>query len=228
MKKKKVLIIDLEGEITYDCYDKLKAVLDNVKPEAIILKLRSGGGGSAASGEIYDMLRHYRKQGKIIAYVAEEASSGALLIAMASNKIILNPSAEIGSIGVIFQIYKKEDYEDKDLVETQQTGRHKDMFHGLRKWTETEKKMVSKILKEFHDVFCQIIINEREKISLEKLKKVADGRPLSPRQALEIGLVDQIGYFTDAEKEIFKLAKLSADKVKVFTAKISNKDEEEE
>ncbi len=199
--KERVLVVDFTATINYRCYQNLAMAIAQVKPEVLFLRADSGGGEAAASFEIYNLLKNYRSQGgKIISYVRDQANSGMLAIISASDKIIANPVSYVGGIGIISDIEK-----DKGRYRTLKIGKHKDMFTG-RPLTKTEKKIILANLRHTYSVFCGII-SEGRKIPLEQVKKIADGRVFHAGKALELNLIDEIAYISEAEKEVKNLLK---------------------
>jgi protease-4 len=200
-KKEKILVIDFTAAVNYRCYQILSLAITQVKPRIIFLSVDSGGGEAAASFEIYNLLKDYRsKGGKVISYVRDQANSGMLAIVSASDKIIANPVACVGGIGVIWDI-KKDDGEYYTL----KIGKYKDMFTGKR-LTKMEKKIILANLRHTYDVFCEII-SEGRKIPLAQIKKIADGKIFNSNEALKLKLIDKIAYLPEAEKETANLLK---------------------
>ncbi len=199
--KEKVLVVDFTAVIDYRCYTILSSAIIQVKPKVLFLSVDSGGGEAAASFEIYNLLKDYKsKGGKIISYVRDQANSGMFAIISASDKIIANPVAYVGGIGIISDIKK-----DDGKYYTLKIGKHKDMFTG-RRLTKAEKKIIFTNLRHTYEKFCEII-SEGRKIPLINVKKIADGRIFHTGKALKLNLIDEIAYLLEAEKEAENLLK---------------------
>jgi len=171
---------------------------DDVK--AIVLRINSPGGSAAGSQEVYEEIVRIRKGGKIVvASMGDVAASGGYYVASAANKIYANGSTITGSIGVITetsdmsQLFKKIGID----FEVIKSGKHKDMGSGLRKLTPEERQIFQAMID---DVFKQFItaVSQGRRMPESDVRKIADGRIFTGRQAKKIGLVDAIGGLRDA------------------------------
>jgi len=168
---------------------------DEVK--AIILAVDSPGGGVVASDEIYHALKGAGKP--IVVVMGDLAASGGYYISMASNWIVANPNTLTGSIGVISEFPNAEGLLDKIGVDfvVITSGPRKDIGSPYREMTEAERAYWQKIIDETYASFVQIVADGRH-MTVDEVKPLADGGVYTGRQALELGLVDQLGYEEDA------------------------------
>ncbi|MCL5733122.1 MAG: S49 family peptidase [Patescibacteria group bacterium] len=222
--KERILSIDLDVPIDYKVCEEIYNKIAAIKPRLILLKINSPGGVAAASFDLYEIFKKYRDNGgKIITYVKAQALSGAFLIAMASNTIIANPISDLGSIGAIIEIpYQTKNNGEK--IKVIKTGKHKDIFSGLRSPTKSEIKQVLKDLKKIYNHFCEVIVIER-KMPLKKIRGLADGRIIIAEDALNIGLIDKIGFLPDFYEEVLKNLKTKTQDT--FTLQFTENSEEE-
>jgi protease-4 len=94
----------------------------------------------------------------------------------------------------------------------------KDSGSTFRDLTTEEKKIFQDIVDEFYQKFLDVVYqNRKNSLSFEELKKIADGRVYTARQAHELKLIDEIGYFDSALKKTLALASLREANVISYT-----------
>jgi len=217
--KDKILMVDISGIITdekktgfsvltgeADMVSRIKEELVRAKKDervkSLILRINSPGGTVTASDVIYHEIMQFRKETgkKVIACIMDLGTSGGYYIAASADTIIAHPTTVTGSIGVIMLNLSIEGLLQKiGIADTSiKTGEHKDMGSPLKMMTEEERKIFLDILNAMYERFLCAIEENRAGLSMEKIRALADGRIYSARQALENGLVDQIGYLDDA------------------------------
>lgn len=170
--------------------------------KVVVLRIDSPGGTSVASQEIALELDRLRAQGKkVVTSMGDVCASGGYWIACSSDYIVANGSTLTGSIGVIMQLSNMEGLYEKIGIreEVIKSGKHKDMGSPSRNLSEEERQLLQDIVGDSYDQFLEQVLQGRQgKISRQELLKVADGRIISGRQALKLGLVDSIGNYYDA------------------------------
>lgn len=184
---------------------KIKKMLNQISQDstvkAVILRVNSPGGSAAASEEIYQATIDFKKETgvKIIAYFSDLAASGGYYSSMGADKIVANPATITGSIGVIISYLNFTDlaknYGVKNI--TYKSGPHKDIISEFREPTEEENQIMQELINSTYDVFVKVVAKGRN-MTEEKTKTIADGRIYSAQKAKELGLVDEIGVFSDA------------------------------
>ena len=183
----------------------------NVK--ALLLRVNTPGGSSAASDSIYRELRKFKKTGKpIIVSMGDVAASGGYYISAAADEIFANPSTITGSIGVIMKFTNLEDLYNKLGVDsiTIKSGPHKDLGSPNRKMTAEEKKMLQDMVDNVYKQFIDAVVEGRS-MSRDTVLKLADGRIYNGAKAKKVGLVDQLGTFYDAVDRTAKLANIKGE-----------------
>lgn len=217
--KDKILIIDISGIISdekkagfpglteeLDMVSRVKEELTLAKMDkqvkAILLRINSPGGKATASDMMYYEIMRFKEETKkkVIACIMDIGASGGYYVAASADKIIAHPTTVTGSIGVIMINLSIEGLLQKVGIAdaSVKTGEHKDMGSPLKKMTEEDRRIFSEILNAMYERFLCVIEENREGISMEKIRELADGRIYSAQQALENGLIDQIGYLDDA------------------------------
>jgi protease-4 len=177
---------------------------------AILLYINSPGGSVVASDEIYRALTRMEKP--VVAYAGEMAASGGYYVACGADRIVAHPSSIVGSIGVISQVILLEELLD-DLgvdIETIKSGDAKDMGSPVRPLTEEERAFLQAIVDQSYQLFVDVIVESRG-LSREEVLAVADGRVLSGHDALELGLVDELGGLREAVLAAGELAGISGE-----------------
>lgn len=184
--------------------------------KAILLYVNSPGGTVYESDELYLKLMEYKEKTKrpVYAYFGSQACSGAYYISMAADKIYTNRNTWTGSIGVIVSLtnYKKL-YDKLGIKEIDITsGKNKSMGSGGLDLTDEQYDILQSLVDEAYDQFAGIV-SEGRGIDIAIVKKIADGRIYSAKQAKEKKLVDEIGTEDELKALIQKENKLSDDVV---------------
>jgi protease-4 len=133
------------------------------------------------------------------------AASGGYIAAMASDRILAQQSAIVGSIGVIFQYPNVTDLL-KTIgvqVETIKSSPLKAAPSGYEPTSPEARAAVEDLVKDSYDWF-KSLVRERRHLDPEALQKVSDGRVFTGRQAVELKLIDALG---DEQAAIDWLAK---------------------
>lgn len=216
-----------DGQYNHNLYMKYVDELEKSKNnKAILLYVNSPGGTVYESDELYLKLMEYKEKTKrpVYAYFGSQACSGAYYISMAADKIYTNRNTWTGSIGVIVSLtnYKKL-YDKLGIKEIDITsGKNKSMGSGGLDLTDEQYDILQSLVDEAYDQFAGIV-SEGRGIDIATVKKIADGRIYSAKQAKEKKLVDEIGTEDELKTLIQKENKLSDDVV-YDTAKSSGSD----
>ena len=204
-----------DGQYNHDLYmnyvDQLEKSKNN---KAILLYVNSPGGTVYESDELYLKLMEYKEKTKrpVYAYFGSQACSGAYYISMAADKIYTNRNTWTGSIGVIVSLtnYKKL-YDKLGIKEIDITsGKNKSMGSGGLDLTDEQRDILQSLVDEAYDQFAGIV-SEGRGLDINTVKKIADGRIYSAKQAKEKGLVDEIGSEDELKALIQKENKLGKD-----------------
>jgi protease-4 len=205
----KVAIIEIRGVLLdpQPVVEKLIKLRKNEKVKAIVLRIDSPGGGVGPSQEIYAEVKKTQRDKKVLVSVGSVAASGGYYIACAADKIVANPGAITGSIGVIVESMNVEDLLQKLGLKSTvvKSGRLKDVGSPFRPMTEEERSLLQGVLDSVHDQFIRAVAEGR-KLPLDRVRELADGRIFSGAQARELGLVDELGTLEDTVDQAAKLA----------------------
>lgn len=175
----------------------LRSADDDPNIQAIVLRVNSPGGGVVASDEIYHAITQVEKP--VVVSMGTVAASGGYYISAPTDYIYATPNTITGSIGVISQFVTAEELLDEFGVEVTNitTGEFKDAGTFSSTLTESEIEYWQELINESYDIFVEIVADGRG-YTMEEALDLADGRVFTGSQALEVGLVDEIGYFEDA------------------------------
>ena len=188
---------------------------------AIVFRINSPGGTITASDIVYRELKAFRERtGRpVIALLMDVAASGGYYVACAADRIIAHPTTLTGSVGVLMQWINFRGLMDflQLRVETIKSGDKKDMASPFRHMTADEQKILQDIVDRYHAQFVQVVADSRPGLSADDVRKLADGRVLDAHRALELGLVDKLGYMDDAVLEAKKLAEITRAKVVTYS-----------
>jgi protease-4 len=205
--------------------DQLDQARNDDKVKAVILRLDTPGGEVTAADMIHHKVMQLKEEDvKVVACMESVAASGGYYIAVASDYIIAHRLTTTGSIGVIIETFNYQSLFNKIglQAEVYKSGEMKDMLNGARPRTEAEKQLVQNIITEVYDEFVNIVAEGRKSknITAEQIKttEIGDGRIFSGKRALELGLVDGVGFFEDAVDKAADLAKIQ-DNYKLVTYK---------
>ncbi len=204
--------IRLEGVISADNYsglfgeetvtpEEIISQLDeaegNPNVKAILLRVNSPGGSPAASQEIYEEIGKMEKP--VVVSVSDTCASGAYYISCAADRIVANRSSSVGSIGVIMQIPNYEDLYEKLGIKytTIKQGKYKDVGSSDRPITAEEMELFEAQLEEIYRQFISDVAEARN-MEVSEVEKLATGWVFLGTEALELGLIDDIGNYKDA------------------------------
>ncbi|MCF6150041.1 MAG: signal peptide peptidase SppA [Candidatus Kuenenia sp.] len=172
---------------------------DHVK--AVLLEIDSPGGGITASDIIYHEIIKFKKntQKKVVVYMEDIAASGGYYIASAADFILAHPTTITGSIGVIMPLINVSEFINRHGVVDNSiaSGDMKEIGSPLKQMTSEEAEVLQNIINEMYMQFVEVVSSGRN-LDIEEVKKIADGRIYTGKQAVEAGLVDKLGYLEDA------------------------------
>lgn len=233
----KIALVEVEGVITGAAMNRSgRSIVDSIKDQleaagrdpkvrAIVLKVNSPGGEVLASDEIYNLLRDFQGDFKkpVIASMGTLAASGGYYVSAPCRWIVANEMTITGSIGVIMHGYNYRGLMDKIGLrpDVYKSGKFKNMLSGDRlpeEIPEEERAMVQTLIDEVYGKFTNVVAAGRQQASQQNQgqgrdlvsdwKEFADGRVVSGKQALEIGLVDELGDFNTAIDRAKTIAKI--------------------
>lgn len=192
--------------------DAIDAAASDTAVRAIILRIDSPGGSAIASDQIWDAVMRARQAGKpVIASMGATAASGGYYIAAPADRIIAQATTLTGSIGM----YGGKLVADEAL---RRLGLNLDPLYvggeftlaqsPAQPWSETQAADYARLAEDVYEDFT-LKVSEGRDMPLARIQQIARGRVWTGAQALELGLVDEIGGFDAALASARALAGLS-------------------
>ncbi|GAB3061017.1 signal peptide peptidase SppA [Salinicoccus sesuvii] len=178
----------------------LKEIISDDSIEGILLNVDSPGGGVYESAEVHKYLVEAKEAGKTIySSMGGMAASGGYYVSAPADQIFASEETLTGSIGVIMQsINYSQLAEDFGIeFETYTSGDMKEMLGGHKDPTEEETEYVQSMVDSMYDDFVSVV-SEGRGMDEAEVRDLADGRIYLGGDAVDNGLVDQIGYVEDA------------------------------
>lgn len=187
--------------------DEIQAAKKNKNIKGVLFVVNSPGGVVAPSVELAYALKELSTVKPVVAYASGIMASGSYYASIWANKIIANPGAMVGSIGVIFQGTNLEELMNTIGIKDQvvKAGRFKEVGTVTRKWESYEKEEMEKVINDTYDMFITDVANAR-KLKKEDHEKFANAHIFTPSQAKEVGLVDEVSTISYAQNELIKLS----------------------
>lgn len=200
-KKEGVGIIELKGLIvsSEQILKHLSELRNNPNVKSIVLRIESPGGAVGASQEIYADVKRTNELKPVVASMGSMGTSGGYYAALGADSIIANPGTMTGSIGVIVKfpnlegLYEKIGYKSEVI----KSGPLKGIGASNRPLSEEERSLMQDLIDNVYSQFVRDVATARS-IPQETILELADGRIYSGEQAFEVGLIDNLGNFTDA------------------------------
>ncbi|MFQ6014517.1 MAG: signal peptide peptidase SppA, partial [Anaerolineae bacterium] len=205
--REEVGLFGVEAAYSETIVERLRRAEGNSAVKAIVLRVESPGGSVVASDEIYQEIVKAKGKGKpVVVSMGELAASGGYYISAPADHIVANPATLTGSIGVIAMAPNIEELMGKIGVDVVviKSGALKDELSPFREMTEEEHQLWQKIIDEAYGQFVTVVAEGRG-LDEEKVRELADGRVYTGRQALELGLVDELGNLPEAVEAAARL-----------------------
>ncbi len=189
-----------EGIVGETFAEEIRKARNNTKVKAIVMRINSGGGSMTASDLIWRELMLTKDKKPIIASMGGVAASGGYYIAMPADRIVAQPNTITGSIGIFGMWFNFGEFLENKIGITHdgvKTGKYSDLYTFTRSLTDVERAIIQRSVDEGYETFTQKVADARG-MSQEELKKIAGGRVWSGEQALQNGLIDELGGINDA------------------------------
>ncbi len=175
--------------------DAIKRARDDDDIKAIILRTNSPGGSWVASDLVWGELRRAAEEKPLVVTMSDVAASGGYYIAVPADAIVAEPSTITGSIGVYMGKFNLSGFYSKIGVskETVARGENAEIFSETKDFSEEESDKIYKQLMEFYMNDFVGKVHEGRDLTPEFVDSIGRGRVWTGEQALELGLVDDLG-----------------------------------
>jgi protease-4 len=209
----RIAVLEIDGVISDDrqLLDDLRNFRRDRSVRGFVISINSPGGVVAPSQSIYDALRELRESDErpVIASIRGVGASGGYYVALGADSIFAMPGSITGSIGVIMEFPDASELMSKVGVrmQTVQSAEHKDVGSPFRALSDGDRALLDTLVQDVYQQFVAVVVAER---GLEPgvVARLADGRILSGRQALQSGLIDRLGSTQDAVAAAGRMADL--------------------
>ena len=182
-------------------YQQLSQAAQDDSVKAVVLRVNSPGGTVSCSDAMYQTLLRFKQRTHkpVIVHSSEVVASGAYYLSCAADKIVVQPTTVIGSIGVIFETFDATGTMQKIGLKSDaiKSAKNKDMGSPFKPLGNEEREIMQGMVNEYFDRFKGIVRQNRH-VRDEDFTMVTDGRVFSGERAVELGLADQTGLLEDA------------------------------
>lgn len=167
----------LDETTSLEVISKIREIRKDENIKGVVLWIESPGGYVGPVITTYKELKKLSYEKPIVAYTGGLAASGGYFLACAADKIIADPLAQVGSIGVLYVHYDLEqNYAQNGIkVNVFKTGKYKDMGAEWRDLTDEEREMIKKTIDTYFEYFLQVV-SEGRKLDMNTTRKYGDGR----------------------------------------------------
>ena len=202
-----------------ECLRQIRAARQDDEVAGLLFEVDSPGGEVTAADEIHrelTLFKESRADRKIVVLVHDLAASGGYYVSVPADRIVAQPTALVGSIGVILQTLNVHGLGEKIGVTdtTIKSGKNKDLLNPFRPVDPEQIALLQESIDVLHARFVELVAQGRG-LKADAVRPLADGRIFTAEEALKRKLIDAIGYWDEAFAEMAGL--LGADDLHVVT-----------
>lgn len=212
----RVAVVPLRGVITDEAA--FTKTLDGFREDpgvrAFVIEIESPGGTVGASQSIFEAIRALRDDDDrpVLAWMGDVGASGGYYAAVGADSVFALPGTMTGSIGVIMEFPNAEELFRKVGVdwEVVASAEHKDLGGYARALSSEDREILEELVSDVHEQFVEVVSDNRD-LDRETVRRLADGRVFTGRQANELGLVDGLITLPETIELAGRMAGLGAD-----------------
>ncbi len=201
-----------EGIVEGKILKQIKKIHDNEDVKAVVFRVNSPGGSADASEQIWHAVRTLQAKGlPVVVSMGDYAASGGYYISCSADYIYAEPTTLTGSIGIFGTVPNFSKLMDKVGLDVDgvSTNKHATLttnaiYKGMNK---EEMALMQSMVERGYDLFTKRCADGRG-MSQDDIKKIGEGRVWLGKDALEIGLVDELGNINNAIAKAAELAGL--------------------
>ena len=185
---------------------------DNSSVKALIVSIDSPGGSVAGGEGLHDAIARVAAKKPVVAVMGGTAASAGYMIAVPAERIFAREATLTGSIGVLLETGEVSGLLGKIGISTEAivSGPLKDQPSFTKPLSPEGRQVLQGLVMDMYDQFVGMVATGRH-MDPARVRELADGRAYTGRQALKLGLVDQIGGEHDAREWLAKTKGVSAD-----------------
>jgi protease-4 len=227
LSKDKIAVIYAEGQIIYGEGNEsfvgqgtmgasLKKAREDDKVKAIVLRINSPGGSALASELIWREIELTKKVKPVVVSMGDVAASGGYYIACNADKIFAEATTITGSIGVFGTLPNLKELADNMGINAEQVKTNKNAvtYSFFEPLSEEQRAYIKEGINDIYELFTQRVADGRAGLTQDDVKAIAQGRVWTGTDALNNGLVDELGGLDDALKYAAKLAEIENYRIK--------------
>ena len=222
-RKDFIAVVALDGDITEESVAPVRTQILKLakeeKAKALVLRVNSPGGSALASEVLWEATDEWNATGKpFIVSMGGVAASGGYYVSSSADRIFAEAGTITGSIGVVGMKFVIGEALEKMGITTHtiQRGKNAGAMSVMRGFSEEEAKLVRDSMTEVYGTFKKRVADGRGKALKGDLESLAGGRVYSGKDALEIGLIDEIGGLQQAISYAAKEAEMVKPEVKLL------------
>lgn len=187
------------GTSTVETRRAIRSAVQSDSVDSIMLHIDSPGGTVAGTNELAADVADANKVKPVLAHIEDLGASAAFWVASQARKITANPTAFVGSLGVMAMVVDESELAGNMGVKVHvvSTGAHKGDFSPGQEVTGEQLDLLQKEVNDLNKHFMSAVKRGRG-FTVEKLNKVNDGRTFIASEALSLGLIDSVSTFDDA------------------------------
>jgi protease-4 len=225
--KNKIAVLYAEGEIAMktpaspfasntgineDMARALIKLKEDENTKAVVIRINSPGGSAFVAEQIWREIVELKKIKPVVVSMGNVAASGGYYIAAPANKIFAEPTTITGSIGAFSIIPNIAGLYEKLGIKTDEvnTNKYSSFLNVTRQWRDDEKEIMQAFVMRVYDTFLTRCADGRGKTK-DEINQIGQGRVWTGKQALERGLVDELGGLDEAIAEAATLASVGND-----------------
>lgn len=211
-----VAVLDVRGELTDErpILENLEELTENPDTRALVVRVDSPGGIVTVMEEVYAALVRVKREESIpvVASMGTVAASGGYFVCLAADRIYTNATSLTGSIGAAFEYYNAHELLNRVGVEheTIESGPFKSAGSFAEPMTDLQRELIQGVVDDIEEIFVDVVQESRD-LSPHEVAAVADGRVFTGRQAVALGLADEIGDLHEAVEYAARQAGLGED-----------------
>jgi len=193
---KHIARVTIKGTITEDLErDRtIKELADSRLVKAVIVHVDSPGGTVVGGERLYRTLRKLAEKRPVVTVMGTTATSAGYMVALGADRVVASHGSVTGSIGVIMQTTDLTKLLETIGVtaEAIKSGALKGVPSPLEKLTPEARRATQAVVDDIYRMFVDLVV-ERRKMGRDAARDIADGRVYTGRQAVDNGLVDELG-----------------------------------
>lgn len=219
--KDEIAVLYAEGEITDDSgsgivgtemVKTIKKIAKDNNVKAVVLRVNSPGGSANASEQIWHAVKTLQAKGlPVVVSMGDYAASGGYYISCEADYIYAEPTTLTGSIGIFGTVPNVGKLRDKVGIDIDGVGtnRHSDMQVNMvyKGMNPEEYSLMQSMVERGYDLFTRRCAEGRG-MTQDAIKAIGEGRVWLGKDAINIGLVDELGNIDDAISKAAELAEL--------------------